>query len=95
MTNREIDALVAEEVMGLTNVRCVEFYDTKKGEHTEEWFCNEADPGDIPEYSSDLVLAWKVIDKLTGTNNFEMYRFGNVEYVPDFLLEIDKVKILN
>lgn len=72
-TLREIDALVAEKVMGWKCHRCIEGKYHPIGEH--EWFrmtIHQRASGDRPikdcdhflAYSSDISAAWEVVEKM-------------------------------
>lgn len=60
MSEREIDALVAEKVMGLGIVE----------EHSKYELCHEVDGkscgGIVPHYSTDIAAAWAVVEKIQG-----------------------------
>lgn len=54
MTNREIDAMVAEKAMGL-----------RKDRVTPDWFeYADGSRGPAPEYSTDIAAAWQVVEKM-------------------------------
>lgn len=58
---RELDALIAEEVMGWRI-----FPDGPNGEmHTIDANQCECHEYDIPHYSTDIAAAWKVVEKLS------------------------------
>lgn len=60
---RELDALVAEKVMG--KVKCTS---THNGEHIPWCYAMPESPdqgGELAPYSTDIAAAWEVVDKLT------------------------------
>lgn len=69
---RELDALVAEKVMG--------FHRASDG-----WFRTETHPGgvitaavghiDLPHYSINISAAWEVVEKLLETGSFSIYHY--------------------
>ncbi len=62
MTDRELDAWVAEKVMGLENNKDGPFY----GGHNKGqiWAMNEVPVIDCPLYSSDISATWEIVDRL-------------------------------
>jgi hypothetical protein len=60
--SRELDALVAEKVMGLKQVHRA--YDLGEPVTGELYFDNNQDWGTVPFYSTDIAAAWSVIDHL-------------------------------
>jgi len=62
MTPRELDALVAEKVMG---VEVSQPDGSSSGYlHIREW------GEELPRYSSDIAAAWSVVEKLRGEEGF-------------------------
>jgi len=65
---RELDALVAEKVMGWKQVE--EFAEMFDREGfllgTTTWRDDEGDPAFLPEYSTDISATWEVIEKFEG-----------------------------
>ena len=56
MTNREIDALVAEKIMG---------YKLKREDCNSFWVDEDGDePNHSHKYSTDIAAAWEVLDKI-------------------------------
>lgn len=54
---RELDALVAEKVMGFRHHPAMPGYD-------EMWFMSDGGSIDLPNYSTDIAAAWQVVEKL-------------------------------
>ena len=64
MTNREIDVLVAEKVMGFGVVtHGGGYYDLMKTEFFKDVGYNLA-TGPLPNYSTSIVAAWEIVEKL-------------------------------
>lgn len=68
---RELDALVAEKVMGLTlrgADRCIVPNPGEAGYHVGFHIIERADPehllGYVPRYSTEIAAAWRVVEKL-------------------------------
>jgi hypothetical protein len=82
--SRELDALVAEKVMGCADCRKVAYGDEGLG-IAWDWECRL--PGEssfslLPEYSSDIADAWSVIEKLD-SKYCEIAKIGG-EWKADF-----------
>jgi hypothetical protein len=58
---RELDALVAEKVMGLPNVRKYMSRYVHDNHPEKAWVTGIVD---IPEYSTDISAAWEVVEKM-------------------------------
>jgi hypothetical protein len=81
--SRELDALIAEKVMGLAVFNGMIFryiQDYKEGDVATAESCP------IPKYSTDIAAAWEVVDKLGG--DFVLHRKTAWECV--FFLGRDK-----
>lgn len=79
---RELDALIAEKVMGLAVLNGQIFrYDKsyEKGDIATAVGCP------IPSYSTDMAAAWEVVEKLEGINIFKDYPEKN-EWHVSFLM---------
>ena len=76
---RELDALVAEKVMGWREVRCNVGGNIPYGEPDDDWNRDaRADPAhgftgiprvhreEVPDYSTSIAEAWLVVEKLSG-----------------------------
>lgn len=61
---REVDALVAEKVMGWT---ISEGFYYGPGERV---------PANIPRYSTDIAAAWEVVEKMRGAAGFMLVNFA-------------------
>lgn len=61
-SGRELDALVAEKVMGLKHVFNADL--------TEGWIDIDTVCRSLPSYSTDIAAAWKVVEKLQAYNPF-------------------------
>lgn len=100
---RELDALVAEKIFGITLV------DTFTGERRPitamEVMARENARNTIPHYSTDIAAAWEVVERLTTGNdrwfydclwrdpNSGKWRFGNFDADGSFsLLEREMVE---
>lgn len=58
---RELDALIAEKVMGWTSVS---YYDNGRGK--EHWgFAPKQLQASVPRYSTDIAAAWEVVKRLS------------------------------
>lgn len=70
-TGRELDALIAEKVMGLSLAHMPDARDSKSGVIVSEisdsdvyfWDGRERDWSPIPNYSTDVAAAWEVVEK--------------------------------
>lgn len=62
---RELDALVAEKVMGWTKLLTPEGEQIFDYWRSPEPYMRNCTSDDIPQYSTDIAAAWQVIDKLT------------------------------
>ena len=69
MTNRELDALVAEKVMGWTNIRGTK---EPSGKPPNGKLSDFMTYKFIPNYSTDIKAAWGVIDRID-TLVFELF----------------------
>jgi Phage ABA sandwich domain len=73
VAGRELDALVAEKVMGW-HVWHDEFHDA--------WHCNDpataARGSHVPSYSTDIAAAWQVVEQIAGTNAVSI----STQYLP-------------
>ncbi len=65
---RKLDVLVAKNVMGWTDLREEEYPETKnvvlRGDNPEKLEYRFA----VPYFSTDISAAWKVLEKIQGTN---------------------------
>lgn len=83
MTNREIDALVAEHIMGLESVHATykhhqfEFILRHKGCYTYE---------PVPSYSTSIEAEWTVVEKLIDKR---LKRLGHTDQVTGYELYIN------
>jgi hypothetical protein len=72
MTDRELDALVANSVMGLSNVRVQE-----QGYHTDLVYGPNVMAGVaqlVPHYSTDIAAAWQVVEKTNLLFKYDLRR---------------------
>ena len=65
MTNREIDALIAEKVMGID-------VHTKEEKGWETVYIDKKDWTSIKKYSTDIAAAWEVVEELIKDGIFLM-----------------------
>lgn len=63
---RELDALVAEKVMGINAVDWVTGKEFPITSAIEALALSEAQINQIPRYSTDIAAAWQVVEKLGG-----------------------------
>lgn len=73
-SGRELDALVAEKVMGWTGIKP---YLKSVGQHEfltyVGWFQEDGLPKvEIPHYSTDIAEAWKVVEKFKGDRDIRI-----------------------
>lgn len=60
---RELDALVAEKVMGYKRLE-------PTLDWPERWLCDDRKLGGIPAYSTDIAAAWEVVEKLSAKHPY-------------------------
>lgn len=76
---RELDALIAEKVMGWTQIT------TLTGEAGELVGAPPEFPKQrnwlVARYSQDIGAAWEVVEKLQDAHDIELYRLNNIEAI--------------
>jgi len=73
VADRELDALVAEKVMGFE----VGIYESYRGITGISYVCKDKYPSgefDLPNYSTDIKAAWEVVEKFSD-ESFELDHF--------------------
>ena len=84
MTDRELDALVAEKVTGWKKITCLTGGNQPHGEpdddYNRDWPMNpHREP--IPEYSTDLAAAWGVVGRIGGEFYLRRTASGHYEAI--------------
>lgn len=75
---RELDALIAEKVMGYTlDYELAENYD---GPTVKELRDKYDENGILPYYSSDIADAWQVVLQFVPSEHFSLYTVGPIWY---------------
>lgn len=71
---RKLDALVAEKVMGWTLNRFWPVCDLRidQSKQCEQWFNEEAQYSDLPNYSTNLKAAWEILE-IISCHSLEVY----------------------
>lgn len=65
----ELDALVAEKVMGWTRHYPIQEEDGGASDFDSDWFEDpKGNPSDVPNYSEDIAAAWAVVEKMRPLN---------------------------
>ena len=78
--SRELDALVAEKVMGYRAAEVTAHACGPWGEDvqykTQGWVYDGKDFSFLPEFSTDITAAWQVVEKLRGRFLFQLFTTG-------------------
>lgn len=64
MTDRELDVLVAEKVMGYGS-------ESNCRRTKQRWICQCGNCDPIPNYSTDMIAAWQVVEKMMTLRRFD------------------------
>jgi hypothetical protein len=82
---RELDALIAEKVMGFRYATPVKF--VHDGAEQTGVAMTPSATYILPHYSTDIATAWSVVEKVVGFSrlyDFYLYRYGDGEYTATF-----------
>jgi hypothetical protein len=85
-SGRELDALVADKVMGLSVRQVVGYAEYIKGRdvaYTGEWIYDTDEPYDlaieVPYYSTDIAASWEVVEKMRPSYRFNLFEYSCYE----------------
>jgi len=74
--NRELDALIAEKVLGITGI---EHGDSDWWEEdfplSEGWLIRDHDYREVPHYSTDIAAAWQIVELMTSRMGYQNLGF--------------------
>ena len=104
---RELDALVAEKVMGFVAAH-IDTDESVKRWHSDEWFAGDADliaeirqyrgagiysDHLLPHYSTDIAAAWQVVERMTATHRASVHHYPHVNNWWQCVLDIRDNKL--